>query len=232
MAEEVEPPQPKPQEEIKPQPKREAMPEPKTEVIESKPLAKPKAKPAPQKSSPKKKSAAPQKQKQIVRKSAPKPATPAKKAAVSAAKTKTQQTKQQALLAQAQESIAKIRGGRATIDANQNAPRADLQIPQLTLTAMATDDTAGWSAQELSYRDELAGRLKLQLKLPEYGGVKLKLTLLRSGQVAKVKIVEAGSQRNRSYVENQLPTLLFPPFGTHFGQEPEYTFAITLNNDF
>lgn len=182
----------------------------------------PKAKPTPKKASKEK----------AVPKDGPKEKIAPKEKAVSdaqIAKRAAQKAKQQELLAKAQESIAKIRREGVTIDAKQ---KADLKIPQLTLATVAADEVTSLSLGESSYRDELAGRLKLLLKLPEYGSVKLKLTLQRSGKVSKVAIVSAGSSQNRAYVEKMMPTLQFPPFGTQFGQEPEYTFTITLNNDF
>ncbi|MCE5319245.1 MAG: hypothetical protein LLG04_18015 [Parachlamydia sp.] len=205
-----------------------------------------KTKPVPKKATPQKiekKKAAPKK---IEKKATPKEtATPkAKETAIpkekvaavvsdaQAAKRTAQKAKQQELLARAQESIAKIRRDGVTIDANQKRRGADLKIPQLTLATVATEEASALSVGELSYRDELAGRLKLLLKLPEYGSVKLKLTLQRSGKVFKVAILSAASAQNRAYVEKMMPTLQFPPFGNQFGEEPEYTFTITLNNDF
>ncbi len=84
--------------------------------------------------------------------------------------------------------------------------------------------------QEMRYRDELVGRLKLQLRLPEVGDVKVKLTLERSGKVAKVVIVSAESAVNRKYLEKELPLITFQAFGS-FSSDAQYTFALTLSND-
>jgi hypothetical protein len=84
--------------------------------------------------------------------------------------------------------------------------------------------------QEISYRDEIAARLKLCLRLPEYGDVKLKLTLGQAGNVAKLVIESAESKTNRQYVEKTLPCLTFPALG-HFGGGADHTFLITLSNE-
>lgn len=229
--------------EIQPMPKLEESQVKQPQVVDIpqpqiKSPVKPKEKPKPVPKKVEKTKAAPKKKAQpketpkekAVPKEKPVSAAPmAKQEAQKAAAAAAQKAKQQELLAKAQESIAKIRRDGVTIDAKQ---RADLKIPQLTLATVAADEASSLSMGEVSYRDELAGRLKLLLKLPEYGSVKLKLTLQRSGKVSKVAIVSAGSAQNRAYVEKLMPTLQFPPFGTQFGQDPEYTFTITLNNDF
>ena len=97
---------------------------------------------------------------------------------------------------------------------------------------MPTAELKELNDKEIGYRDELAGRLKLLLRLPEFGEVKIKLTLSRAGKVAKVSIVSAESAANRTYIEKTIPTLSFPSFGNNFGTLPEYTFLISLSNDF
>lgn len=201
------------------------IPKPKKEKIKAKAD---KAKAEPKKSAPAKKTAA-KKKSAAPKKKTPPPET--KKVEKPDPKIAAQKAKQQQLLAKAQESIGNIRPASVKIDPNQKG--SELKIPQLTLAAIAAEPgETGWSAGEMSYRDELAGRLKLMLKLPEFGSVQLKMKLQRSGKVAQVTIIDAASQRNRAYVEKLLPTLQFPSFGTHFGHEPEHTFTITLNNDF
>jgi hypothetical protein len=158
---------------------------------------------------------------------------------VEAAKVKAQkeaQEKQNKLIAAAHESIAKIDQGRAKMSAAKSslssmsavAPAAisHLQIDALPV-GLGTQLTPG----ESSYRDELASRLKLMLKLPDHGDVQLKLTLDRYGKATKVAIIKSGSSANRSYVEKTLLQLKFPPFGSHFENMSEYTFIIQLSNE-
>lgn len=152
-----------------------------------------------------------------------------------ASQARAAKERQQALISQAQERIAKI--ARSHDKMTPDAPTASLEmslpgaLSGLKVDDLADGETVLFGAQEASYRDELAGRMKLLLRLPEYGDVKMKLTLERSGKVVKVVITSAQSANNRSYIEKTVPTLSFPPFGHHFGTEAQHTFSITLSND-
>ncbi|QLH36449.1 MAG: hypothetical protein HWD61_10185 [Parachlamydiaceae bacterium] len=155
-----------------------------------------------------------------------------------AAKAKAQQEadeKQRKLVAAAQESIAKIDQGRVKMNAVKSsqtlAVAAPAAITSLQIDALPSNSGSPLTSGEANYRDELASRLKLMLKLPEHGDVQLKLTLDRSGKVTKVNIVKTASQANRSYVEKSLPALKFPSFGNHFENMSEYTFIIQLSNE-
>lgn len=156
---------------------------------------------------------------------------------VEAAKTKAlqeAQEQQRKLIAAAQESLAKIEQGRAKMQATKSSlntvAAAPLAINQLQIEALPSSNSPALTVGERGYRDELASRLKLLLKLPEHGDVQLKLTLDRAGKPVKVVIVKAASQINRSYVEKTLPSLKFPPLGNHFENMTEYTFLIQLSN--
>lgn len=143
--------------------------------------------------------------------------------------------RQQQLLTQAQERIAKIGQSRDKVSAGRLADLAITPVPtaitSLHIDALPSSQAQPLSDHEISYRDELAGRLKLLLKLPEFGEVKIKLTLDRSGKVAKVVVVSAESAANRKHIEKTLPSLTFPAFGNNFGDAGQYTFAITLSNE-
>lgn len=140
--------------------------------------------------------------------------------------------KKQALLAKAQESIAKIQASRDKIGSSKASKRSELKVPQFRSTALIADAAVEtMSSGEIGYRDELASRLQLTLKMPEVGQVKLKLTLNRQGKFVKLSVLAAESQANRKYIEVTLPSLNFPPFGNQFGNVEEYTFSITLNSD-
>lgn len=87
------------------------------------------------------------------------------------------------------------------------------------------------SPRERTYYDELVSRLKLSLKLPEYGEVKLQLTLSRTGNVVKITSIKSKSKKNSSYIEKTIPKLKLPPFGQNFSGEKEHTFKLTLSNE-
>ncbi|CUI17812.1 tolA protein of Tol-Pal system [Candidatus Protochlamydia naegleriophila] len=145
--------------------------------------------------------------------------------------------KQQELLAKAKENLTKAGETRNKMSAvpslaleSSSIPR---QIESLQIDALPTGSTpAQLNAREISYRDEVAQRLKLNLRLPDHGSVKVKLTLDRSGKVSQVTIVASESQKNKQYIEKTLPTLFFPSFGNQFEGASQYTFLVTLNNDY
>lgn len=168
----------------------------------------------------------------------PKTEKPKKNTQADPAKVKAQQAaeeKQRKLLAAAQESIAKIDQGRVKMGAaksNLNAVTSTpLAISSLSIDTISENQGTILTPGETSYRDELASRLKLMLKLPEHGDVQLKLTLDRTGKVTKVNIVKSASSANRSYIEKTLPNLKFPAFGNDFKNMSEYTFIIQLSNE-
>ena len=69
------------------------------------------------------------------------------------------------------------------------------------------------------------------LRLPEFGEVKIKLTLERTGRVIKVQVLNAESELNRKYIEKEIESLALPPFGNNFKGMTEFTFSITLSNE-
>nr|WP_166154139.1 hypothetical protein [Neochlamydia sp. AcF84]NGY94174.1 hypothetical protein [Neochlamydia sp. AcF84] len=146
------------------------------------------------------------------------------------------QEKKKKLLATAQASIAKLEQNRAHQNASfsqasQTALASANAIPTLQIDNLPIAQTLPSPAVERSYRDELASRLKLLLKLPEHGEVQLKLTVDRLGRAIKVNVIKSPSHLNRLYVEKNLPMLKFPPLGREFAGMPEYTFIIQLSNE-
>lgn len=219
-------------------------PEVKKKVEEEKPVVKKAVvKAPPPKSETQKKAAAKPPEKKVVPSTPPQQTKPKKietdKAAVERqkkieAEQQAIKAKQQKLLSQAQETIAKIDKSRdkvSRMDFSNNGFVNPGAITSLQIDSFPDYGKQQLSSQEVSYRDELAGRLKLLLKLPEYGEVKIKLILERSGKVAKVIVMSTASATNRKYIEKTLPTLTFPAFGANFDQSPQFTFSITLCND-
>lgn len=139
------------------------------------------------------------------------------------------------LVSQAQERMGKISQTRDKLSSSKSLNSINTKLPHaitsLQIDALPTSDVPQLSDREISYRDEIAGRLKLLLRLPDYGDVKIKLTLERTGKIAKVVVVSSESDANRKYIEKILPDLTFPAFGTRFSNAEQYTFTITLSNE-
>lgn len=169
---------------------------------------------------------------------------PEKKEAASAAKVDAEviaaqeaaKVKRRQLLDSAQKSIAKIERTRDTLGASQGVTKGALAIPRpiesLQIETLTVEMKPDVTPQQAGYHQELASRMKLLLRLPDYGEIKLKLTLERTGHFVKALIVSSESPSNRKYIETTLPTLKYPSFGNHFGSCDQYTFVITLSNDY
>jgi hypothetical protein len=110
------------------------------------------------------------------------------------------------------------------------APQAIGSLQSDAIVKVGSEEAA-LSPQEKTYYDELIYRLKLALKLPEYGEVKLKLTLTRIGKVIKVAVTSAKSRKNREYIEKMLPQISFPRFGNNFSSDKDHTFHLNLSNE-
>lgn len=153
-----------------------------------------------------------------------------------AKKAEEARARKQKLLSTAQKSISNVAGGKESLvglsDFASSSAVIPAQIENLQVEALIVDArTEQMNPQEIGYYGELASRLKLKLRLPEHGEVKIKLTLERSGRFLKVVIVSSASSKNREYIEKTLPKLTYPGFGNNFGQSSEYTFVIALSNE-
>jgi len=85
---------------------------------------------------------------------------------------------------------------------------------------------------ENDYANSLVRTLKSMLTLPEFGEVKIAITIDRSGRVTNLTILETESRLNQKTIERVLKEAKFSSFGSNFSGEKEHTFAIVLKNDF
>lgn len=160
----------------------------------------------------------------------PAPAVPKPDPVAEAAKEKRRQ-----LLANVQKSINKVdRSG--TFNSTSAASKAistamPATIDVLQVEALPIFGEEQLTPLEVSYYEELAHRLKLLLRLPEYGEVVVKLTLDRAGKFMNVVSVGSKSEANKSYIEKALPTLKYPSFNKNFQGLDQYTFVLSLSND-
>jgi hypothetical protein len=149
---------------------------------------------------------------------APKKVTSAPAQAPLPAPKKTQTAKRspltQELLQELEESIAKIEGKHDKVDTRkQLATPHSIEIPNRDKV-------------EENYADALISCLRGSLHLPDYGEVKLEVTLKEDGSVEKVVVLKADSEKNRNYLETHLPHLKFPAV-----KKPEHTFVLTFCNE-
>jgi len=147
------------------------------------------------------------------------------------------QEKQNALIVDALSSLNKIeknnfKSSQSTVSPSKNIEKTP-QIQSLASESLITEcQNEPHSAEEKTYYDELVHRLKLHLKLPDTGDVRLKLTLNRQGKVVRVECIEAKSQKNKAHLEKTLPTIVFPAFGHNFTHEQTHTFLLHFSQDF
>lgn len=179
------------------------------------------------------------KPKPIAKKAAPaqeKPKSkPAKKTEKTAAERQAEalKTKKRKLIEDAKTKISQISKSKTASEtslvASATVPNQIQHLNVDKIVISTNDETL--TSGERSYYDELASRLQLALRLPEYGEVNIKLTLEHSGTFLNVTVVNAKSSVNRKYIEQTVPTLKFPAFGDHFDTKSSYTFLISLSNE-
>lgn len=63
-----------------------------------------------------------------------------------------------------------------------------------------------------SYEERIASIMQHALKLPNYGEVKVTITLHCSGKVTDITVLCSQNNENKSYLLESIPTLSFPPF--------------------
>lgn len=234
----VNKPLPKPATKVKPTPKPTAKLTPKPKPQTKKEVKKP---PAQNKEAQKQKELANQKEAERQKELAKKQQQARKEEARQKELThqKELERKQNAMVSQALASLDKASKADAKKSGIQgssgkftgSAPTAIATLASESLVSIEGGQEADFTPQERTYYDELVSRLKLSLKLPEYGQVKLSLCINRAGSVVRVTDVKCKSSKNRDYIQKTLPKVHFPPFGQNFSGEKEHTFRLTLTNE-
>lgn len=106
-------------------------------------------------------------------------------------------------------------------------PKASLSLPKYVQSLQI--DHAD-KKEETDYSISLAHALKEELELPELGEVKLELTVSHTGQVLRLRILQALSEKNQRYLELNLSRLRLPPFSEDLKNETAHTFTLTFCN--
>lgn len=159
-----------------------------------------------------------------------------KEADEQAKRQKREQEKKSALIADALSSLdnsEKVSSQRKNLQekGSSNTTKGPSRVESLASDSYASNTAGSMTKEERSYESELVSRLKLTLHLPEYGDVKVKLTVSRQGKVLKAVVVSSKSSRNKEYAQKTLPGISFPRFGTNFKGHEQHTFDLCLSND-
>jgi hypothetical protein len=73
--------------------------------------------------------------------------------------------------------------------------------------------------------------LHSSLHLPDFGAVKIELTLRQDGTVAKLKVLKTESEKNKQYLETHLVRLTFPYLKGAYAKQGEFTFVLNFCNE-
>lgn len=127
------------------------------------------------------------------------------------------------ILKQLEESIAKIE------------QKDDKQCKSSTIvTASLSSKVVVASAQEEpglpSYTASLVKELTQILQLPEYGEVKIKITVNPAGKIIELLVLQAESKANKLYLEKCLPNIVLPKYNEKVTLNNEQTFTLTFCN--
>jgi len=121
-----------------------------------------------------------------------------------------------------EKSLARAEGPPQKTRGHQKSVPAPLSSSQ--------EETSLESGAE-EYSSLLVSCLHDALHLPEYGEVKMELTLRRDGTVAKLVVIKTESERNRKYLEQELPHLKLPYLDDRIFPNKQHTFILTFCNE-
>lgn len=134
------------------------------------------------------------------------------------------------LVQQLEESIAKIEGENTKTAASKRNPSSSKTTAPITLQIDIADIKES-DGDSNDYTDILVHHLHQLLSLPDYGEVKIQLSLRQDGSVVKLVVLKAQSEKNKHYLEDNLPLLKFPRFEGAYAFKKEYTFILTFCNE-
>lgn len=133
--------------------------------------------------------------------SAKKPAV--KKQVITKSHIKPQSPKQAKLLNEIHQTLREIA---------EPTPPVALK-PQLTIPTLAPILSAATTEAPLdNVHERLSAFLQETLQLPEFGEVKIELSVDARGKLTHFKILETKSEKNADFLKNRLPELQFPCF--------------------
>ena len=135
------------------------------------------------------------------------------------------------LIDELEERIAKIETKRDKIPA-----RKEISIPK-SIDSLFTKEPIHFEEESFSfdevnsYGEFLTAYLQEILHLPDFGEVKVQITVAQDGSVMRYAVVKAESDKNKKYLEENLTSLRFPEFKGKGITKSEETFVLTFCNE-
>lgn len=120
-----------------------------------------------------------------------------------------------ATLSQLETIVAKEAPSPKTISSSLPQTIGDLKSQQASMEASA------------NYISQVAWKLKKTLRFPEYGSVRVEITISKEGRVERVSVLASENTKNRAYVEATIPNLSFALNPNHTA----ITYNFLLNNE-
>ncbi len=109
----------------------------------------------------------------------------------------------QDLAQQLEESIAKIEQKQDNLwIGKQQLPKPALEPVHIDVSAYTEDAT--------SFGESAVAYLQERLQLPDCGDVRVEITIATNGRVVRMVVLESESEKNKRYLEKQLPLVRFP----------------------
>lgn len=132
----------------------------------------------------------------------------------------------QSLLDELEESIAKIHKKPDKEYSNRTNSTQKIAAPTLRSTSitLATNVSS-------DYQSKLIACLHETLHLPEHGEVKVELTLSSDGRLLRLQVLSAESKRNKTYLEDQLHHVTFPPISSGNSSTKEHSFTLSFTHE-
>lgn len=105
-------------------------------------------------------------------------------------------------------------------------PRLKLDVPQIQDSSEMALPFPSEEVGPMGPEETLVSYLHSSLNLPEFGEVKIQVTVNKDGSIDKLVVLEAESKKNKAYLEQHLPLLKLP-----ITLEKEKTFTLTFCNE-
>lgn len=148
-----------------------------------------------------------------------------KKASVESVQDEKRAKMSKQLLQELEESFSKLEA-KPEKKKGSSSKKMDLPEPVGSLHSEASSFAEPADAGE--YHAALISYLHETLNLPEYGEVKIQLTLRQDGTVLNLLVLKTESEKNRKYLETSLLHLTFPRLQ---GSKKQETFVVTFCNE-